>query len=322
LNDWIAGGPTLPPVNVGDSYPGTTAGVIDYSFGNFKLQVISLPPLSDNGLTQEVTTPAGTNQLAVATFNVENLAPTDPSAKFSRLAGLIVDNLQAPDVIAIEEIQDNNGVTNDGTVDASTTWSLLISAISTAGGPTYDYRQIDPVNGQDGGAPGGNIRQGFLFRTDRGLSFIDRPGAGSTTPNSVVGSGAGTQLQFSPGRIDPTNTAFNTSRKPLAGEFMFNGHHLFVIANHFNSKGGDQPLFGHFQPPMRSSEIQRHNQAQVEHDFINPIVTADPSADVAVMGDLNDFEFSDTVTILKGTILHDLMDTLPQDQRYSYVFEG
>jgi len=324
LNDWISGGPTLPPVNVGDSYPGTTAGVIDYSFGNFKLQVILLPPLSDNGLQQETTTPAGTNQLAVATFNVENLAPSDPPSKYATLAELTVNHLQSPDIIAIEEIQDNNGVTNDGTVDASTTWSLLISAIQAAGGPTYDYRQIDPVNGQDGGAPGGNIRQGFLFRTDRGLSFIDRPGAGSTTANAVVGSGAGMQLQYSPGRIDPTNAAFNSSRKPLAGEFTFNGHHLFVIANHFNSKGGDDPLFGHFQPPTRSSEVQRHQQAQVEHNFVNAIVTADPNADVVVLGDLNDFEFSDTVTILKGApgILNDLMDILPQDQRYSYVFEG
>src|SRR5262249_15260126 len=137
-------------------------------------------------------------------------------------------------------------------------------------------------------------------------------------------SGAGTQLQYSPGRIDPTNAAFNTSRKPLAGEFMFNGHHLFMIANHFNSKGGDAPLFGHFQPPTRISEVQRHQQAQVEHDFIDTLVSADPNADVIVVGDLNDFEFSDTVTILKGTpnILNDLMDTLPADQRYSYVFEG
>jgi len=40
----------------------------------------------------------------------------------------------------------------------------------------YQYRQIDPVNNADGGAPGGNIRVGFLFRTDRGLEFFDRPG--------------------------------------------------------------------------------------------------------------------------------------------------
>ena len=122
--------------------------------------------------------------------------------------------------------------------------------------------------------------------------------------------------------IDPTNSAWTTSRKPLAGEFLFHGHHLFVIANHFNSKGGDQPLEGHFQPPTRSSEVQRHQQAQIVHDFVASILADDPNANVVVDGDLNDFEWSDTVSILKSGVLHDLMDTLPENERYSYVFEG
>jgi hypothetical protein len=82
---------------------------------------------------------------------------------------------------------------------------------------------------------------------------------------------------------------------------------------------------GHLQPPTRSSEAQRHAQAQIVHDFVEDIVTADPSANVVVDGDLNDFEFSDTVSILRGgasPILSDLIDTLPQNERYSYVFEG
>ena len=251
------------------------------------------PPRSPGTWQQEVTSAADSDHLAVGTFNVENLAPTDPQSKYDTLAELIVNHLQSPDLLAIEEIQDNNGApVDDGTVDASITWGMLIAAIQAVGGPAYEYRQIDPVNNEDGGAPGGNIRQGFLFRTDRGLSFIDRPGAGSTTANAVLGSGAGTQLQYSPGRIDPTNLAFFDSRKPLAGEFLFKGRHLFVIANHFNSKGGDQPLWGRFQPPAFISEVQRFLQAQVEHDFVNAIVTADPNADVIVLGDLNDFQFS------------------------------
>ncbi len=327
LNDLIAGGPTLPPVNVSDSFPGATVGVIDYSFGNFKLEVTSLPNPVFGDLAQEVTTAADSDHLAVGTFNVENLAPTDPQAKFDTLAELIVSHLQSPDVLAIEEIQDNNGVTDNGTVDASTTWGKLIAAIQAAGGPIYQYRQIDPVNDQDGGAPGGNIRQGFLFRTDRGLSFIDRPGAGSTTANAVVGSGTGVQLQYSPGRIDPTNIAFDDSRKPLAAEFMFRGRHLFVIGNHFNSKGGDDPLFGHFQPPVFGSEVQRDQQAQIVHDFVQSITNADPNADVIVLGDLNDFQFSNPIKILTGenvsdVILNDLINTLPIAERYSYVFDG
>jgi predicted extracellular nuclease len=48
-------------------------------------------------------------------------------------------------------------------VDATVTLQMLIDAIATAGGPTYEYRQINPVDDQDGGEPGGNIRVAFLF---------------------------------------------------------------------------------------------------------------------------------------------------------------
>jgi len=235
---------TTPLVDVGDRFPGALVGVIDYSFGNFKLYPTSTPTAAAGGLAREATTAAGTNQVSIGTFNVENLDPGDPPSKFSDLANLIVGNLRAPDLVAVEEIQDDNGPTNDAVVGASLTFTTLIRAIEAAGGPTYQFRQIDPVDDQDGGEPGGNIRVGFLFRVDRGLGFVDRPGGTPTAATTVVGSGAGTRLSFSPGRIDPTNAAFTASRKPLAGEFRFRGYHLFVIANHFNSKGGDQPLFG------------------------------------------------------------------------------
>lgn len=322
LNDLTTGGPQLPNANVGDSFPGVLTGIIDYSFNNPKLEVVTLPPFSSGGLAREASTAAAYGQLAVATFNVENLAPTDPQSKFDALAAAIVSNLKSPDVLAIEEIQDNNGTTNNGTVSAATTWSALIAAIASAGGPAYDYRQIDPVNGQDGGAPGGNIRQGFLFRTDRGLAFVDRPGASSVTANAVTGTGASTQLLYSPGRIDPTNPAFGSSRKPLAGEFTFRGRTVFVIANHFNSKGGDDALFGVTQPPVLTTEVQRMQQAAVEAAFVSQILAADPNANIVVLGDLNDFEFSNPVGVLKNAGLNALIETLPQEERYSYVFEG
>jgi predicted extracellular nuclease len=200
---------------------------------------------------------------------------------------------------------------------------MLSDAIVRAGGPRYTWRQIDPVDDQDGGAPGGNIRVGFLFRTDRGLSFVDRPGAGPTTPNTVVSGPTGPQLAFSPGRIDPANPAWNASRKPLVGEFLFDRRRIFVVVNHFNSKGGDQPLFGRFQPPARVTETQRHQQAAIVNDFVDDILALDAQSNVVVLGDINDFEFSQTVEILKGDgELTNLMDTLPKAERYSYVFEG
>jgi predicted extracellular nuclease len=319
LDDLLA--PT-PRVDVGDRFPGALVGVLDYSFGNFKLYPTSTPTAVAGGLAREATTAAGKNQVSVATFNVENLDPGDPADKFAQLAGLIVANLKAPDIVAVEEVQDNNGATNDAVTDADVTFATLIAAIEAAGGPTYDFRQINPVDDQDGGEPGGNIRVGFLFRTDRGVGFVDRPGATPTAATTVVGSGSGTRLSFSPGRIDPTNPAFTASRKPLAGEFRFHGHHLFVIANHFNSKGGDQPLFGRFQPPQRVTETQRVQQAQVVHDFVAAIEAADPDAGVVVLGDLNDFEFSQALTTLRAGVLHPLIETLPQQERYTYDFEG
>jgi hypothetical protein len=320
LDDVIVG--AVPSANVGDHYPGASVGVLDYNFGNFMVELTSVPAVVHDGVTPETTSAQGTSQLAIGTFNVENLDPTDPPAKFTRLAGLIVNNLASPDVLTVEEVQDNSGPTDNGVVDANTTLNMLVSAIQSAGGPAYTYRYVNPVDDADGGEPGGNIRQVFLFRTDRGLSFVDRPGGGPLTATSVVSGPDGPQLSASPGRIDPTNSAFATSRKPLAGEFLFRGHHVFVIGNHFNSKGGDDPLSGRFQPPTRISEVQRHQQAQIVHDFVASILAADPNANVVVDGDLNDFEFSDTVTTLKTGVLHDLIDTLPPNDRYSYVFEG
>ena len=309
-------------LNVGDHFAGSVTGVVDYNFGLFMVELTQSPTVVSGGLAKEMTASPTVNELTVATFNVQNLDPGDGTAKFTKLAALIVNNMKSPDLVAVEEVQDNNGPTDDGTVDPSVTVSTLIAAISAAGGPTYEYRQINPVNDQDGGEPGGNIRQIFLFRTDRGLSFVDRSGGDSTTVTTVTSAGGTPQLSFSPGRIDPTDSAWNSSRKPLAGEFLFDGQRLFVIANHFNSKGGDQPLTGRFQPPTRSSEVQRHQQATIEAGFVQQIRAIDPNANVVVLGDLNDFEFSETIHILEAGGLTDLYDTLPLAERYSYVFQG
>jgi predicted extracellular nuclease len=312
-----------PDASVGDHLTTAAVGVLDYNFGNYELQLTSALTRVDRGLQREVARAQAPTELAVATFNVENLSPVDSPAKFARLAGLIVNNLRAPDILALEEIQDNDGPENTDVTDATETLGQLIAAIQTAGGPTYAFRQINPVDDADGGQPGGNIRVGFLFRTDRGLEFVDRSGGTSTTATGVTGRNNQAELTFSPGRIDPQNAAWTDSRKPLAAEFRFRGKTYFVIVNHFNSKGGDQPLFGRFQPPARLTEAQRHQQAQVVNDFVDDILAADPNALVVVLGDINDFEFSETVEILEGDgVLTSLMDTLPKAERYSYVFEG
>ena len=326
-DEWFkTGPPAMPAVNVGGTFPGAHVGIMDWAFGEYRMQLRSQPVVGSTGVSvRESAVAAGANKVSIATFNVENLAGNEPDAKYNVLAGMIVNNLAAPDIVGLEEIQDNDGATG-GTgspvVDASVTLNRLVAAIQAAGGPTYEYRQINPVAHQDGGAPGGNIRVGFLFRTDRGLAFVDRPGGDSTTPVAVVAGPSGPELSASPGRVAPGDPAWNASRKPLAAEFTYNGHKLFVVVNHFNSKGGDQGLFGPQQPPVLSSEVQRNQQATLLAGFVSDILDLDPTANIAVVGDLNDFQFSPPVQKLKDAGLTAMIETLPPNERYSYVFDG
>jgi predicted extracellular nuclease len=367
LDDVLA---ATPSVNVGDGFVTDPVGPLHFSFNNFKLLPTASPVRVDGGLLPEVVVPAGPHDLAVATFNVENLSPRTSSTIVNRLAQQIVENLQSPDLIAIEEIQDNNGTTNNGVVAADLSWQRLIDAIVAAGGPQYDYRQIDPQNNADGGAPGGNIRVGFLFHSERGLEFVDRPGGASTSDTDVVPTpnGKGAQLTQSPGRVLDASAfgsfasqVFAATRKSLAGEFRWRGETIFVVANHFSSKGDDRPLMSRYQPPWRFTEYRslttdippvedgwRHAQAQVVNNFVDEIRAVDPNAHVIVLGDINDFDFSETVQVLSGErtadnpdpamadgdgsgpttptgldpILHTLFRGLDADERYSYVFEG
>jgi uncharacterized protein len=314
----------VPDVNVGDTLPGPVVGVLDYNFANWMVDVLAAPGVQSGGIQPETTRRQLPLELAVATYNVENLAPTDPQDKFDRLAAGLVQNLASPDIVSLEEIQDNSGAADDGTVAANLTLDKLVAAITAAGGPAYQYREIDPLNDTTGGQPGGNIRVAFLFRTDRGVSFVDRPGGDATTAVGVTRVRGHAELTVSPGLIDPTNAgAWTASRRPLVGEFTYLGRRLIVVGNHFISKGQDQPLMGRFQPPARDSEAQRHLQAQAVRGFVDQLRAAEPNAAVVVLGDLNDFEFSQTADLLVGDgSLVDLPRTLPAPERYSYVFEG
>lgn len=297
-------GARAPGVNVGATLADIT-GVVNYNFNNY--EVLSTSPIAvttASPLQKEITMLTGSaSQLTVATFNVENLDPSDGAVKFDALASAIVTNLKAPDIINLEEIQDNNGAINDSVVDASQTFQTLIDAIAAAGGPTYEFRQLNPVDDQDGGEPGGNIRVGFLFNPNR-VSFVE--GSLQRLTDTDLSNG----------------DAFQNSRKPLVGKFEFNGQEVTVVGNHFNSKGGDQPLFGPFQPPTLNSEIQRNQQATIVTDFVQSILAANSSANVIVAGDLNDFEFSNPLTILENGGLNTLVETLPQNDRYTYNFQG
>lgn len=324
-----ATGGTNPGASVNDVLRGATVGPIDWSsYGGYLIAATQLGTRASGGITPVVATAQSADQLAVATYNVENLAPGDSADKYARLAHGIVTNLASPDIVAVEEVQDDSGATDDGTVTATQTLTKLTSAIAAAGGPFYQWREIDPTNDRDGGQPGGNIRVAFLFNPAR-VSFVDAGSASAdrTTTGTAVTSNHGTPgLTLSPGRIDPTSDAWTSSRKPLVGEFRFHGNDVFVIGNHFDAKLGDQNADGRFQYPQQSSAVQRQQQATEVHDFVASLLKVDKKAKVIVAGDLNDYQFSPALATLTGAasrpILTDLITTLPANQQYTYVYNG
>ncbi|NET61325.1 MAG: endonuclease [Symploca sp. SIO2E6] len=329
----ILPGFTLPSVDVGASL-GDVTGVVSYGFGNFEIlptEVFSV--VADSPLVAESTQLVGNNdQLTIASYNLLNLDPNDgdgdsdiANGRFDAIAAQIINNLGSPDIIGLQEIQDNSGSVNDGTIGADVTLQMLIDAIAAAGGPTYEF--IDNTfigDNTSGGQPGGNIRTAFLYN-----------------PNRVAQVGVVETI----GDQNPGST-FNGARLPLVATFEFNGEEVTIVNNHFSSKGGSAPILGVEQdfaarqedPNVNGSLDERREQAQAVNNYVDSLLATDTDANVVVLGDLNEFEFVSPLQILAGTtvsnnggqdiaaggtpVLTNLINTIPEDERYSFIFQG
>ncbi len=277
----------------GDSFEASIKGIVSYGFGKYKIyNTETLPSVKDSGLQREITSiMPEEDKLTVSAYNIENFDPSDGQEKSDKIAESIVTNLRLPDIIALVEVQDNDGATNSSVVEADQSYQFLIDSISkeslrlTGNEVTYKFTDIAPIEDTEGGQPGGNIRVGYIYREDR-VSLVNPNRGGSDEAVSIVDG----HLSKNPGRIDPLNSAFDSTRKSLAAEFEFKGEQIIVINNHFSSKRGDEPDFGENQPPVKGSEPNRHKQAQVINDFVDTIFASNAEANVVVLGDMNDYQ--------------------------------
>lgn len=311
-------------VATGDLFNGPIVGVVGYSFGNYKIQVgldeIKSAFVKGDAKRETTFIQAEEDKLTIASYNLENFSNNIKETsddKALKLAKAFVEELNSPDIIGVTEVQDNNGQ-SAGDAAADQSYQRLIDNIVAVGGKTYKYVNIDPENNKDGGAPNANIRVGFLYDPER-VSLTEGAPEGDAT--TAVGYENG-KLTHNPGRIDPLNPAFNSSRKPLAAQFDFQGENVIVIANHWNSKGGDTGFFGSQQPVVLGSEVQRKKIAQIVHDFVADVKADNPDANIVALGDFNDFEFSDAMQIFKGDLMTNMVEKVPAADRYSYVYQG
>ncbi|WP_391207748.1 FN3 associated domain-containing protein [Psychrobacillus sp. L4] len=310
----------LLDISSGDHFNGNVIGVISYTADGYRVLPEALPTLVKGSRIIETTHIVPTeDKLTIASYNIENFSNDKSKTsdeKVLRIAKSFVNNMKSPDIITLIEVQDNDGEVDSGNTDATESYERLIAAITEAGGPTYKWTDVAPKNNDNGGAPGGNIRVGYLYNPDR-VSLVEGKKGTSSEGNRWDAQG---NLALNPGVLDPTK--FSNTRKPIAAQFDFKGEKVVVIGAHLNSKGGDQSLWGSAQPPVLSSEVQRHKLATTVNEFIKDGLAKDSNLNIVLAGDMNDFEFTKTLEILKGNEMTNMVDKVPANDRFSYFFQG
>ena len=346
---------------------GDVTGVVNYAFGQYEVNLTQAVTVTQANLQKEVTTiTENFDRIRVASFNVENLAPVGqlvdgvatPASKFAGIASAIVTNVKAPEIIALQEVLDNDGATSSSITSASQTLSALIDAIVAAGGPRYVAIDSPPID-NIGGIPGGNQRVAYLYNP-----LAVTPSARNGLTDIVTENGvAKVQLFPSANQIGQGNSDFNATRKSLPIEWSPVGYTddqggtFWTVNNHLSSKGGSAPLYGTnlelplYADPLNGSaqaanatQNEREGQAETINAYVDGILANGRASDdkVVVLGDLNDFQFFPVVDLITGQVtrvvanvdgtpsvfevgspvLAELISKLPENERYSFNFDG
>lgn len=304
-------------LNVGAKLKSRVFGPLNYRVGSYQVAVsheFEVEP-SFIDLTKSSLKPSN-NALTIMTLNCFNLDPhvesqgrvTNPrqdvdddwgEGRFHTLAQSVVLQSNFPDIVALQEIQDNDGAELTDVTDASQTYELLIKTIEQLSGKRYQWVDVNPVLGEDGGQPGGNIRNGYLYNPDR-VELLDK---------SVK-------------TLGKRKACFDDSRKPLVCTFVEKHSHkpLAVINVHLASKRHQSSIFASLKPGVDGKLDVRNEQAAViqqETDALDKL-----GIDYYVTGDFNDGENSQPLETILGNESANLVFTLAEHERYDYNHRG
>jgi len=306
-----------PRVNVGAVLLDDVLGPLNYRADAYQISQ-SVPVKVEPafiGLSKSRFKPSK-GALTVLTLNCFNLDPHIESAekvknprqdvdddwgegRFHTLAQAIVLQANAPDIVALQEIQDSDGAELTEVVDASRTYALLIDAIEELSQFRYEWVDVNPVLGADGGQPGGNIRNGYLYNPNR-VNLIEK---------SVTTFGVD----------DP---AFEDSRKPLLAVFeeQASRQKLACINLHLASKRHQNSLFAPLDPGVDGKLEVRVAQAACVSNMMRDL--HQQGLAYYVTGDFNDTEHSATLATMVADHSVNLVESLPKDERYDYNHRG
>ncbi len=307
-----------PVVDVGAGLLSPVVGPLNYRSGAYQIVATKPVRVSPARAFDESPTHLVPDDLSmtVMTLNSFNLDPhieraqfvADPDldidddlgdGRFDALALSVVTLAACPDIVALQEIQDEDGAEQTVVTSARRTFECLVEAIHELGGPRYGWIDYPPQSNEDGGQPGGNIRNGFLYRRDR-IEWQEQ---------HLV-------------RLFVDEPAFEDSRKPVLATFRHKATDalLTVINVHLASKRHQHSIFADDRPGFDPREDQRIAQCRLIRRELETLQAA--GRDYYVTGDFNDFEFSASLKALVGPNNVNLVQTLPAQERYDYNHRG
>lgn len=308
-----------PLVNVGDRLAQDVYGPLSYRANSFQIVARGKLKVQQTGLSEALRTHAsdpGAEFTSILTLNAFNLDThrerpelvEDPrrdidddvgDQRFEMLAKVIVEQALSPAIVALQEIQDNDGAEITPITDAHLTYLRLIHAVRKEGGPDYRWADIAPVANADGGQPGGNIRNAYLYDPER-IELV---------PDSLQLLGLDTE-------------AFEGSRKPLVAHFRVrqSGKMVAVINVHLASKRHQYSIFAPSQAGFDPRERTRIDQALLIRAHLDAL--REQGVEYYVTGDFNDFDFSPTLAALCGETSVNLVDSIPVQERFDYNHRG
>jgi predicted extracellular nuclease len=295
------------------------AGPLDFAFSRYRLIPDANLVASANMSAVPVPTPT-VGEFTVGHFNVENFNNNATQRQKAALA--IRDVMRLPDIIGVIEIFELTGLQAlaaevNAISPGASYQAYLVEADSTAGDADQDV--------------------GYLVNTARvqvdSVTQIELPGCNGTP--------ASCNTYTDPNTGQP---AYLNDRPPLVlrAHVQPSGANVpvIVVVNHLRSFIDIEPATGE-GPRVRA---KRKAQSEFLANLLQDLQTNNPATSVISVGDYNAFQFSDGYTdpiaTIKGNPTPDeqivvdqspdlvnpnffnLVDELPADQRYSFVFEN
>ena len=294
-------------------------GPLDFTFGDYKVLPETTPTAGSNISAIPVPAPLA-GEFTIAGFNIENFNNNPVQRQKAALA--IRDVLRLPDIIGTIEIFDLADL------------QALAAEIQTISGVIYEARLVEA----DGTSEDADQDVGFLVKSSRvridSVTQIELAGCNGT---------AATCNTF----IDPTtgNPALLNDRPPLVLRATIDPagtdpRQVIVVVNHTRSFIDIESL------GSEGERVREKRKAQAEFlaALLQDLQTSNATTPVVSIGDYNAYQFNDgftdPVATIKGTPTPDdqvvvdaspdlvnpnfvnLTDSLPADQKYSFIFEG